>query len=179
MTTKKRFSPVAFTAPTAEEPIPAAVTPLRPDAEPFKAHDVVTPQPREAEHDGRHDVVKLQSQSVKTSQAQGVMNSVASEVATPERLETMAARLRDAEASDIHKLLTSRGREVKKKEDRVAFTWRISLDQADLLDGWAMDFRRKLGRGRLDRSELLAAIVDEVSGRPDVLEAVASRLQST
>jgi hypothetical protein len=73
--------------------------------------------------------------------------------------------------------MNSRPREVKKKEEKVAFTWRISLDQADLLDQWAMDFRRKIGVGRLDRSVLLAAIVDEVSGRPDVLDAVASRLQ--
>lgn len=166
-TTKKRFSPVAFTAPTADEPIPVT-TPTRPDPEPFKAPEAIVPNPRETE--------KANNRDVTVAQASDSEGPLAIATVGPELLDPVKPVLSEAEASIIQKLLTTRGREVKKKEEKVAFTWRISLDQADLLDRWAMDLRRKLGRGRLDRSELLAAIVDEVSDRPDVLDAVEARL---
>lgn len=173
----KRFGPLGTTAPTAGEALPAVTKSVRPDADPFQASEAVTPKPRDAQKPSSPEVVTPENHEAPALRALDAEKAIATTFVTSEPSDAMNAPLTDAETAIIQKLLTPRRREVK-KEDKVAFTWRISLDQADMLDEWARDFRRKLGRGRLDRSELLAAIVDEVSGRQDVLDAVASRLQN-
>lgn len=59
---------------------------------------------------------------------------------------------------------------------RIAFTWRLTPEQADQLDTLVLGLRRQLGRGRLDRAAVLQALVDLTAERPDVQEDVVKRL---
>lgn len=62
------------------------------------------------------------------------------------------------------------------KGERIAFTWRLTPEQADQLDTLVLDLRRQLGRGRLGRAEMLQAMVDLVSERPDIQTDLVKRL---
>ena len=61
---------------------------------------------------------------------------------------------------------------------RTAFTWRLTADQALMLDDMMLRLKRQLGRPKLDRAEMLLALValaDESSG---VFGALVARMQA-
>ncbi len=62
------------------------------------------------------------------------------------------------------------------KGDRIAFTWRLTPEQADQLDTLVLNLRRQLGRGRLDRAAMLQAMVELVSEREDIQTDLVKRL---
>jgi hypothetical protein len=45
-------------------------------------------------------------------------------------------------------------------DGRTAFTWRLTADQALMMDEMALRLKRQLGRAKLDKAEMLAALVD-------------------
>jgi hypothetical protein len=61
---------------------------------------------------------------------------------------------------------------------RIAFTWRLTPAQAFTLDDMTLRLKRQLGRGKLDRSELLAALVGLADDNPAVFGALVARLQA-
>jgi hypothetical protein len=61
---------------------------------------------------------------------------------------------------------------------RTAFTWRLTADQALMLDDMTLRLKRQLGRGKLDRAEMLAALVGLADDNPAIFGALVARLQS-
>jgi hypothetical protein len=62
------------------------------------------------------------------------------------------------------------------KERRIAFTWRLSLQEADKLEALVFDLRHELGRRRLDRATVLQALVDLASEGEDIRACLTKRL---
>lgn len=60
---------------------------------------------------------------------------------------------------------------------RTAFTWRQSFDQAETLDLLTIDMRRALGGGRVDKADLLWALVRACNDDPYVRGLVVARLK--
>lgn len=143
---------MAFTAPTAEEPIPTVTAPGPPDVAPFRAPAVAPPRPRDAETPSAPDVETQGSRDAETSSS------------------------REAAKSDRHDASTLGSSDVK-TEGRIAFTWRLTTEEAERLDMLALEMRRKIGRGSLARTKLLQAMVDLTSERQDVKEDLAKRLR--
>lgn len=74
---------------------------------------------------------------------------------------------------------TSRRQDVKTPDKRLAYTWRITREQNDQLDRLAIAVRDEAGRLKLDRSELLAVLLDYAAeGRADVIADLAQRLDA-
>jgi hypothetical protein len=44
-------------------------------------------------------------------------------------------------------------------QGRTAYTWRLTADQALAMDDLMLRLKRELGRGKLDKAEMLAALV--------------------
>jgi hypothetical protein len=62
---------------------------------------------------------------------------------------------------------------------RTAFTWRLTAGQAVQLDEMTLRLKRELGRGKLDRAEMLAALVALAADNPAVFGALVARLASS
>ena len=90
--------------------------------------------------------------------------------ATPTEETKPTSRRREAK--------TSRRHDVKTPDKRLAYTWRITREQNDQLDRLAIAVRDEAGRLKLDRSELLAVLLDYAAeDRADVIADLAQRLQ--
>ena len=63
-------------------------------------------------------------------------------------------------------------------EGRTAFTWRLTADQALALDEMTLRLKRQLGRPKLDKAEMLAALVGLAEENSAVFGALVARLQS-
>ena len=60
--------------------------------------------------------------------------------------------------------------------DAVAFTLRMTPSDAADLDEWVLSLRRDLGRTRLDKSEVLRALLTLARDRPDLRKALLDSL---
>ena len=76
---------------------------------------------------------------------------------------------------------TSRRQDVttSKPSQRLAYTWRLTRDQADQLDRLTLAVRDAAGRVRLDRAEMLAALLDQLDDDPAYAKKIARRLSET
>lgn len=76
---------------------------------------------------------------------------------------------------------TSRRHDVKtsKPSQRLAYTWRLTRDQADQLDRLTLAVRDAAGRVRLDRAEMLAALLDQLDDDSAYARKIARRLSET
>jgi hypothetical protein len=61
---------------------------------------------------------------------------------------------------------------------RTAFTWRLTAGQALLMDDMMLRLKRQLGRPKLDRAEMLAALVALADENPAVFGALVGRMQA-
>ena len=61
---------------------------------------------------------------------------------------------------------------------RTAFTWRLTADQAIALDEMTLRLKRQLGRAKLDKAEMLAALVGLAEENSAVFGALVARMQS-
>lgn len=61
---------------------------------------------------------------------------------------------------------------------RTAFTWRLTADQALTLDEMMLRLKRQLGRPKLDRAEMLSALVGLAGDNPGVFGALVARMQA-
>lgn len=98
--------------------------------------------------------------------------------ATPETKSKATPRGREAKASRGHEAARQKGHEAKASEKRLSYSWRITRAQNDQLDRLATAVRDEAGRMRLDRSELLAALVNYASERPDVIAELAQHIET-
>lgn len=62
--------------------------------------------------------------------------------------------------------------------DRTAFTWRLTADQALELDEMTLRLKRELGRPKLDKAEMLTALVGLAGENPAIFGALVARMQS-
>lgn len=62
--------------------------------------------------------------------------------------------------------------------ERTAFTWRLTADQALTLDEMMLRLKRQLGRPKLDRAEMLSALVGLADDNPGVFGALVARMQA-
>jgi hypothetical protein len=62
--------------------------------------------------------------------------------------------------------------------DRTAFTWRLTADQALTMDEMTLRLKRELGRPKLDKAEMLAALVALAAESPGVFGALIARMQA-
>ncbi len=60
---------------------------------------------------------------------------------------------------------------------RAAFTWRLTPDLSILMDDMALRLKRELGRAKLDRAEMLTALVRLAADNPAVFGALVATLQ--
>ena len=60
---------------------------------------------------------------------------------------------------------------------RTAFTWRLTADQALMMDDMLLRLKRQLGRPKLDRAGMLAELVALADDNPGVFGALAARMQ--
>jgi hypothetical protein len=65
----------------------------------------------------------------------------------------------------------------RRQERRTAFTWRLTAEQGITLDTMMLRLKRELGRPKLDRSEMLAALVGLADDNPAVFGALIARMQ--
>jgi hypothetical protein len=63
-------------------------------------------------------------------------------------------------------------------QGRTAYTWRLTADQALTMDDLMLRLKRELGRGKLDKAEMLAALVALAAGNPGVFGALVAQLQA-
>ena len=63
-------------------------------------------------------------------------------------------------------------------QDRTAYTWRLTADQALTMDDLMLRLKRELGRGKLDRAEMLSALVGLAAGNPGIFGALVAQLQT-
>jgi hypothetical protein len=63
-------------------------------------------------------------------------------------------------------------------ERRTAFTWRLTAEQGIALDTMMLRLKRELGRPKLDRAEMLAALVGLAGDNPAVFGALVARMQT-
>ena len=61
---------------------------------------------------------------------------------------------------------------------RTAFTWRLTADQALALDEMTLRLKRQLGRAKLDKAEMLAALVGLAEENSAVFGALVAWMQS-
>lgn len=61
---------------------------------------------------------------------------------------------------------------------RTAFTWRLTPDQALALDEMTLRLKRQLGRTKLDKAEMLAALVGLAEDSPAVFGALVAWMDS-
>jgi len=61
---------------------------------------------------------------------------------------------------------------------RTAFTWRLTADQALALDEMTLRLKRQLGRAKLDKAEMLAALVGLAGENSAVFGALVARMES-
>jgi hypothetical protein len=61
---------------------------------------------------------------------------------------------------------------------RTAFTWRLTADQALALDEMTLRLKRQLGRPKLDKAEMLAALVGLAEENSAVFGALVARMQA-
>ncbi len=66
----------------------------------------------------------------------------------------------------------------KSGDGRTAFTWRLTADQALDLDEMTLRLKRQLGRAKLDKAEMLAALVGLAKENPPVFGALVARMQA-
>lgn len=64
-----------------------------------------------------------------------------------------------------------------KKPPRSAFTWRLTAEEANRLDGLVLRLRAELGVARLDRATMLTALTELADENPAVFGALLARLQ--
>ncbi|CUU61272.1 hypothetical protein Ga0074812_1722 [Parafrankia irregularis] len=64
-----------------------------------------------------------------------------------------------------------------KPGQRSAFTWRLTPEQANQLDGLLLRLREELGVARLDRAAMLTALTGLAAENPAVFGALVARLQ--
>jgi hypothetical protein len=74
--------------------------------------------------------------------------------------------------------VTTSARQTPSQGGRSAFTWRLTAEQAITLDEMTLRLKRELGRARLDRAEMLAALVGLAADNPAMFGALVARLQS-
>ena len=60
---------------------------------------------------------------------------------------------------------------------RIAFTWRLTPDEANQVDALVLRMRSDLGLARLDRATMLAALCRLAASNPAVYGAVLGQLQ--
>ncbi|MDQ2811525.1 MAG: hypothetical protein M3Z75_06505 [Actinomycetota bacterium] len=63
-------------------------------------------------------------------------------------------------------------------QGRTAYTWRLTADQALTMDDLMLRLKRELGRGKLDKAEMLAALVGLAAGNPAIFGALVAQLQA-
>ena len=61
---------------------------------------------------------------------------------------------------------------------RMAFTWRLTADQALMMDEMTLRLKRQLGRAKLDKAEMLAVLVALAEENPAIFGALVARMQS-
>lgn len=61
---------------------------------------------------------------------------------------------------------------------RTAFTWRLTADQALMMDEMTLRLKRQLGRSKLDKAEILVALVGLAADNPGVFGALVARMQA-
>jgi hypothetical protein len=61
---------------------------------------------------------------------------------------------------------------------RTAFTWRLTAEQALALDEMTLRLKRHLGRPKLDKAEMLTALVGLAEENPAIFGALVARMQS-
>ncbi len=62
---------------------------------------------------------------------------------------------------------------------RTAFTWRLTADRALALDEMTLRLKRQLGRAKLDKAEMLEALVGLAEENPAVFGALVARMQES
>ena len=70
------------------------------------------------------------------------------------------------------------GCQARAQERRTAFTWRLTAEQGITLDTMMLRLKRELGRPKLDRAEMLAALVGLADDNPAVFGALVARMQT-
>jgi hypothetical protein len=63
------------------------------------------------------------------------------------------------------------------KPQRSAYTWRLTPEEANRLDGLVIRLRSELGIARMDRATMLSALTALAAESPAVFGALAARLQ--
>ena len=63
-------------------------------------------------------------------------------------------------------------------DGRTAFTWRLTADQALMMDEMTLRLKRQLGRAKLDKAEMLAALVGLAADNPGVFGALVAWMQT-
>jgi hypothetical protein len=61
---------------------------------------------------------------------------------------------------------------------RTAFTWRLTAEEALALDEMTLRLKRQLGRPKLDKAEILAALVALAEDNQAVFGALVARMES-
>ena len=86
--------------------------------------------------------------------------------------KTKPAAQRTSKAKDSGRL----GAQTSISDRRIAFTWRMRLDEADKLEDLLLELRRHLQRPRLDRATVLQALVDLAVEKDNVRTWLTKRL---
>ena len=61
--------------------------------------------------------------------------------------------------------------------ERTAFTWRLTADQALMLDDMLLRIKRQLGMPKLGRAEMLAALAALANKNPAIFGALIAEIQ--
>lgn len=101
-------------------------------------------------------------------------------MATGKRFKTAAPTLPNADET-IPDVKTPERPDVKTSKPstsgRTAFTWRLTVEQANQQDDLILRLRRELGRSRLDKATVLDALISLAEENRAIYGALVARLQ--
>jgi len=117
------------------------------------------PQPAAMPH--TPEIVTPRANDVVTSRDHETTTPRAQEITTPRRQDRMKPGRRTAPSA----------------ADSVAFTIRFDAAEAIEIDAWVLSLRQELGRGRLDKSEVLRALITIARKQTSVQRALIRSLK--
>lgn len=166
--------PKPATSGRPEVPVPARTDPEghpldgQPGEQPRS--DVETPVRREAVTSRRREPTASRSRAaVKPERRDEPEQEQPVEPVKPVRRATTTPKRRD---------VTKSRRRAPSVEDSVALTVRFDPDEYNEIDEWLLSLRRELGRARLDKSEVVRALLLAARERADVRRALLALLKS-
>jgi hypothetical protein len=164
--------------PPSRKSRPSAISSIGLTGAPSSAAATAPPAASQQTDDTRrHDAETPQRRTVTTPRRQDASTPTGHDAATPEHRDAETSGRQDVATQRGHGAGAERRRDVVTVADgSVAFTVRLTADEALDLDELQLEFRRAL-RLRVDKASILRALLSLAADDPELRDRIADRLR--